>query len=39
VLIYYFKDFEPGCKKMVDRMAAEGYVVLAPYGKLIVTLL
>jgi carboxymethylenebutenolidase len=31
VLIHSFKGFEPGYKKMVDRMAAEGYVVIAPF--------
>src|SRR5450759_909454 len=31
VLIHSFKGFEPGYKKMVDRMAADGYVVIAPF--------
>ena len=31
VLIHSFKGFEPGYKKMVDRMAADGYVVVAPF--------
>jgi carboxymethylenebutenolidase len=31
VLIHSFKGFEPGYGKMVDRMAADGYVVIAPF--------
>lgn len=31
VLIHSFKGFEPGYKKIVDRMAADGYVVVAPF--------
>lgn len=31
VLIHSFKGFEPGYKKMVDRMAADGYIVIAPF--------
>ena len=31
VLIHSFKGFEPGYKKMVDRMAADGYFVIAPF--------
>jgi carboxymethylenebutenolidase len=31
VLIHSFKGFEPGYKVMVDRMAAAGYVVVAPF--------
>lgn len=31
VLIHSFKGFEPGYGKMVDRIAASGYVVLAPF--------
>ncbi len=30
VLIHSFNGFEPGYKEMVDRMAADGYVVVAP---------
>lgn len=31
VLIHSFKGFEPGYQKMVDRMAADGYVVVSPF--------
>jgi carboxymethylenebutenolidase len=31
VLIHSFKGFEPGYGEMVDRMAADGYVVIAPF--------
>jgi carboxymethylenebutenolidase len=31
VLIHSFKGFEPGYKEMVDNMAADGYVVVAPF--------
>ena len=31
VLIHSFKGFQPGYKTMVDRMAADGYVVVAPF--------
>jgi carboxymethylenebutenolidase len=31
VLIHSFKGFEPGYKEMVDMMAADGYVVVAPF--------
>jgi carboxymethylenebutenolidase len=31
VLIHSFKGFESGYAKMVDRMAADGYVVIAPF--------
>lgn len=31
VLIHSFKGFEPGYGKMVDMMAADGYVVIAPF--------
>jgi carboxymethylenebutenolidase len=31
VLIHSFRGFEPGYQEMVDRMAAEGYVVIAPF--------
>jgi len=31
VLIHSFKGFEPGYGKMVNRMAADGYVVIAPF--------
>ncbi|MCQ1537231.1 dienelactone hydrolase family protein [Methanosarcina sp. KYL-1] len=30
VLIHSFNGFQPGYKEMVDRMAADGYVVVAP---------
>ena len=38
VLIHSFKGFEPGYKKMVDRMAADGYIVIAPFWGTILTL-
>jgi carboxymethylenebutenolidase len=31
VLIHSFKGFEPGYKEMVDKMGADGYVVIAPF--------
>lgn len=31
VLIHSFKGFEPGYQTMVDRMAEDGYVVVAPF--------
>ncbi len=31
VLIHSFKGFEPGYQTMVDRMAEDGYVVIAPF--------
>lgn len=31
VLIHSFKGFEPGYGKMMDRMAADGYFVIAPF--------
>ncbi len=31
VLIHSFKGFEPGYQAMVDKMAADGYVVIAPF--------
>lgn len=31
VLIHSFKGFEPGYQTMVNRMAADGYVVVAPF--------
>ena len=31
VLIHSFNGFEPGYQEMVDRMAADGYVVVAPF--------
>jgi carboxymethylenebutenolidase len=31
VLIHSFKGFEPGYQTMVNRMAEEGYVVIAPF--------
>jgi carboxymethylenebutenolidase len=31
VLIHSFKGFEPGYQTMVDRMADDGYVVIAPF--------
>jgi carboxymethylenebutenolidase len=31
VLIHSFKGFEPGYQTMVDRMAGDGYVVIAPF--------
>jgi carboxymethylenebutenolidase len=31
VLIHSFKGFDPGYRTMVDRMAGDGYVVVAPF--------
>lgn len=31
VLIHSFKGFEPGYQAMIDKMAADGYVVIAPF--------
>ncbi len=31
VLIHSFKGFEPGYQTMVNRMAGDGYVVIAPF--------